>query len=143
MRKSRRDSYHQAYNAQAAVDADGGYVNRDSIQALEANGVEVYAAISREDHNYRRYDFRPEKEPGKGKKVSEPLLIAMQEKLKTPEARKIYARRCATMEPVFGNIKEPMKFRQFLLRRIGNVKTEWNLVCLSCNMKRMRSLAGA
>ena len=183
MRKSRRDSYHQAYNAQAAVDAegsqlivavdviatpsdanhmepmvekvranagavtrvlvDGGYVNRDSIQALEDNGVEVYAAISREDHNYRRYDFRPEKEHGKGKKVTDPLLIAMQEKLKTAEGRKIYARRCATVEPVFGIIKEPMKFRQFLLRGIGNVKTEWNLVCLSYNMKRMWSLAGA
>jgi transposase len=182
MRKSRRDSYQQAYNAQAAVDAegsqlilatdviatpsdanemepmvekvkrnvgapkrvlvDGGYVNCDSIRALQDREVEVYAAVSREDHNYRRYDFRPEKAAATTvKKVVDPLLIAMQEKLKSPEGRKVYGRRCATVEPVFGIIKEPMKFRQFLLRGIENVKTEWNLVCMAYNMKRMWSLA--
>ena len=42
-----------------------------------------------------------------------------------------YKRRKCTVEPVFGIIKNVLGFRQFLLRGIDNVKTEWQLVTLA------------
>ncbi len=61
----------------------------------------------------------------------------MQEKLKTEEGRKRYAKRMQTVEPVFGIIKSVMGFRQFLLRGLEKVNGEWGLVCLAYNVKRL------
>jgi transposase len=180
MRKSRREGYQQAYNAQAVVDADGSqlvlatdvlrtpsdanqlepaieavlegvgrveavladgnYVNADAIERVEKRGIEAYVAISDEEQNVRRYDYRP---PGerKPKVVKDPRLIAMREKLRTEEGRRIYAKRAQTVEPVFGIIKAPLGFRQFLLRGLKKVRIEWDLVCLAYNLKRIYSLA--
>jgi hypothetical protein len=33
------------------------------------------------------------------------------------------------VEPVFGQIKQAMGFRQFLLRGLAKVRAEWQLVC--------------
>ena len=52
----------------------------------------------------------------------------------------MYALRKCTVEPVFGLIKQVMKFRQFLLRGLADVGGEWSLVCLAWNMKRMNVL---
>jgi transposase len=179
MRKSRRDSYEQAYNAQAVVDADGsqiilatdvirtpsdanqleaalesvvesvgpvqrmladgGYVNADVIESIQQD-VDLYVAITAEDNNYRRYDFRPPKKRAT-KKVTDPRLVAMREKLSTKEGRHIYGRRASSVEPVFGIIKSAMGLRQFLLRSIAKVRIEWDLVCLAYNMRRLWGLA--
>ena len=179
MRKSRRDSYEQAYNAQAVVDADGsqiilatdvirtpsdanqleaalesvvesvgpvqrmladgGYVNADAIESVQQD-VDLYVAITAEDNNYRRYDFRPPKKRAT-KKVTDPRLVAMREKLSTKEGRHIYGRRASSVEPVFGIIKSAMGLRQFLLRSIAKVRIEWDLVCLAYNMRRLWGLA--
>jgi hypothetical protein len=45
-----------------------------------------------------------------------------------------------TVEPVFGIIKQAMKFRQFLVRGVKHVGHEWNLVALAWNIKRMNVL---
>jgi len=120
--------------------ADGGYVNADAIQRVQQRGVEPYVAISDEEQNVRRYDYRPPRE-GKLKKVKDPRLMAMREKLRSEEGRKIYAKRAHTVEPVFGIIKAALGFRQFLLRGLPKVRLEWDLVCLAYNMRRLHSLA--
>jgi len=118
MRKSKRDGWQQAYNAQAVVDADGsqlilaayvaesatdryeiepaveaidpkigkpgivladgGYVSTDVIRrfASRDDGPELYLAISADDHDIRRYDYRPPPKPKK-KTIKDPLLLAM------------------------------------------------------------------
>jgi hypothetical protein len=38
------------------------------------------------------------------------------------------------------NIKSAMGFRQFLLRGLNKVSTEWILVCLACNVRRLHTL---
>jgi transposase len=182
MRKSKRDGYQQAYNAQVAVDAegsqlilatdvlqtpsdanelipmveqveenlgpanqvlaDGGYLNAAAIEEIEGRGIEAYVAISDEAQNVRQYDYRPPKER-KGKKVKDRRLVAMREKLRTNDGRRTYAKRARTVEPVFGIIKAPMGFRQFLLRGIEKVQIEWDLVCIAYNMRRLHSIIGA
>ena len=49
-------------------------------------------------------------------------------------------KRKQTVEPVFGIIKEVLGFRRFHLRGISKVDTEWHLVCLSYNFKRLFNL---
>lgn len=119
--------------------ADSGYVNAGAIEAIEAGGIDVYVSVGREDGNYERsYDYRPEKVRNKPrKKVSDERLQAMQAKLATEEGRAIYRKRQETVEPVFGIIKSVMGFRQFLLRGKEKVATEWDLVCLAYNAKRL------
>lgn len=181
MRKNRRAGFHQAYNAQAAVDADGsqmvlsdhvtncasdagelepalqgidpavgkpktvladnGYRNGDAIERLQKAGIEVYMPVTSEDgNNIRRYDFRPPKQ-SKPRTIRDPRLLAMKAKMETAEARKRYAKRKQTVEPVFGIIKAVLGFRHFHLRGLEKVSTEWKLVTLAYNVKRLHALS--
>ena len=76
--------------------------------------------------------------------LSEPASAVdrMKYRLKTIQGRKLYGLRKQTVEPVFGIIKSVMGFRQFLLRGLGPVRGEWNLVAMAWNIKRMAVLAG-
>jgi hypothetical protein len=51
----------------------------------------------------------------------------MKARLETPEGRAEYGKRKGVVEPVFGIIKEVLKFRQFLLRGMKKAKGEWTL----------------
>ncbi len=62
--------------------------------------------------------------------------------LQTREGHALYRLRKQTVEPVFGIIKSVMRFRQFLLRGLGNVSGEWRLVAMAWNIRRMAVLAG-
>jgi transposase len=120
--------------------ADGGYVNADEFDELKKENVEVYVAVTGEDPNKRTYDYRPPRERPR-KKVTDPRLVAMRDKVASPEGKRIYGRRAATVEPVFGIIKGALGFRQFLLRGIEKVKLEWGLVCLAYDFKRLWRLS--
>lgn len=121
--------------------ADAGYVNADAIQRIQKR-VDLYVAVTTQDSSYRQYDFRPPKK-GSGKRVKDPRLIAMREKLTTPEGRRAYGRRAASVEPVFGIIKSAMGLRQFLLRCLEKVRIEWDVACLAYNVRRLWALAPA
>jgi IS5 family transposase len=41
------------------------------------------------------------------------------------------------VEPVFGQIKQAMGFRQFLLRGLAKVQAEWSLVCTAHNLLKL------
>jgi len=123
----------------SSVLADTGYVNIEAFERLEADGKDLYVAVSRgESHSQRRYDYRPKSVTEKPSKVvKDPRLLAMQEKLRTDAGRALYAKRKQTVEPVFGIIKSVMGFRQFLLRGLEKVSGEWDLACLAYNVKRL------
>jgi hypothetical protein len=63
----------------------------------------------------------------------------MEQKLRTPEGRRRYLRRQASVEPVVG-IKRVLGFEQFSLRGLQKVTLEWNLVCVAYNLKRLHKL---
>ena len=68
-------------------------------------------------------------------------LEAMAHRLATPEGKQqLYARRKHTPEPVFGIIKSVLGFRQLLLRGLDKVRSEWSLVTMAWNMKRIFAL---
>lgn len=127
----------------AAVLSDAGYVNADMIERVENElGVEVFCSVHREDaHSDRQYDYRPKKQSERPvRKIKDPRLVAMQSKLQTEEGKAIYGLRNHTVETAFGIIKSVMGFRGFMLRGLGKVTGEWDLVCLSYNMKRLHRL---
>lgn len=63
---------------------------------------------------------------------------AMRAKMKTQRAKELYALRSQTVEPVFGDIKENKGLRGFLMRGIESVKTEFNLVCIARNLRKIK-----
>ena len=67
----------------------------------------------------------------------------MKAKLKTEDAKPLYSKRKQTVEPVFGIIKSAIGFRRFSLRGLGKAATEWTLVTLACDCKRMVTLETA
>ena len=42
-----------------------------------------------------------------------------------------------TVEPVFGQIKQSRGFRQFLLRGLEKVQSEWSLICTTHNLLKL------
>ena len=63
--------------------------------------------------------------------------LRMRDKMSAEEGRKIYSLRKITVEPVYGNIKQNLGFREFLLRGLERVKIEMNLVCISHNLQKI------
>jgi len=62
-------------------------------------------------------------------------------KIMSEEGAKKYQKRMHTVEPVYGNIKFNLGFRQFLLRGIDKVKGEFNLMCVAHNYKKYGNIA--
>ena len=100
-------------------------------------------AVSAQAYQRRRYDLREEKKRRETPRQHRaPVLIAMEQKLSSPEGHKRYLRRQASIEPVFGIIKRVLGFRQFSLRGLQKLALEWNLVCIAYNLKRLHRLIG-
>ena len=118
--------------------ADAGYANAAAFERL-GEDLDLYVAVTAGDHGERAYDFRPPKRKT-NKRVKDPRLLAMQEKLRSEDGKRIYRCRKSTVEPVFGIIKEILGYRQFLLRGMQKVSLEWDLVCTAYNIKRLWAL---
>jgi len=124
-----------------AVLADYGYLNGAIIEQIQNQGIEAYVAVSAQAYQRRRYDLRDEKQRRENPRHNRaPVLVAMEQKLATAEARKRYLRRQASVEPVLGIIKRVLGFRQFSLRGLQKVTLEWNLLCVAYNLKRLHKL---
>jgi transposase len=85
---------------------------------------------------------------GKGtyRKVShdahEPLRRAMDARMASVDEARRYRRRCWIAETPFAVFKTVMQFRQFLLRGLAKVKTEWLWACTAFNaVKMVRAIA--
>ena len=121
---------------------DSGYENMDQIAEVEQAGATVYCSMGQErEYHQPRYDFKP---PGQKKAapIKEKRRLAMAERMASEVSKQIYRKRKQTVEPVFGIIKEVLGFRRFHLRGLAKVGTEWQLVCLAYNCKRLFKLIG-
>ena len=124
-----------------AVLADRGYINGPSIEQIQGQGIDAYVALRAEAHERRPYDLRCEDQRRENpRQYTAPVLVAMEQKLRTPEGRRRYLRRQASVEPVVGIIKKVLGFEQFSLRGLQKVTLEWNLVCTAYNLKRLHKL---
>jgi transposase/IS5 family transposase len=117
--------------------ADAGYASEDNVNACAQAKIRPLIALGRQKHHPSLLERFAEPAPLRGKPTA---LEAMRHRLKTRRGRKLYALRKCSVEPVFGLIKQVMKFRQFLLRGMAGAQGEWSLVCLAWNLKRMNAL---
>lgn len=110
---------------------DAGYCSEANIEALEAMGLDVYAAPGRQKH---------------GQPSPPPLFLyspeasgreRMRYKLSTAAGKAVYKMRKAIVEPVFGQIKGCMGFRRFSLRGFANAGHEWSFVCAAHNLLKL------
>lgn len=113
------------------VTADAGYFSPANVELAESFGSEPFIAVG----GHRR-DGLPDEE-------STPINArsaagrAMQALLSTNAGHAAYARRKATAEPVFGQIRACRGFRQLSFRGLLKNRCEWLLVCATHNLLKL------
>jgi hypothetical protein len=65
----------------------------------------------------------------------------MRAKIDTPEARTIYGRRLAIVEPVFANLRSNKRLDRFTYRGRAKVSVQWQLYCLVHNLEKLAHLS--
>lgn len=122
----------------SCVLADNGFATGSEVTTLQARGIDALVAVGQAPR--RQHDLRPEPAVKPPPKIRQPWMLEMQARLKEDANRQLYRLRQQTVEPVIGIIKSVLGFRQFLLRGADKVRTEWTLVALAYNLKRLHRL---
>jgi len=119
--------------------ADTGYFSEANVERCKDADIEPLIPEKRQKHNLPLNErFKKDPDP-----VHDPNPVqAMRHRMNTKEGKALYAKRKSTVETVFGIIKQVQGFRQFLLRGLDSVQSEWTLVCIGWNLKRMHALNG-
>jgi hypothetical protein len=114
--------------------ADAGYFSEENMVALDSNCRidNTFIATGRQKHNDKVPDS-PKGRPPKNLTAKE----KMARRNRTKKGRAEYARRKVIIEPVFGQIKAGLGFRNFLLRGLEKMQGEWTLVCLTHNFLKL------
>ena len=114
------------------LSADAGYYSAEAIANIHALGVEPFIAPEKTRHGR----VAP---PAPRGRIPRHLSARdrMRRKLRTKRGRERYALRMATVEPVFGQVKQGRGFRQFLLRGLDKVNGEWLLICMGHNLLKL------
>jgi transposase len=116
------------------VTADAGYFSADNVRAAEHLGMEPLISVGK-----HRNDGTQDALPAY---YQTPTRLAMRAVLETQRGHAAYARRKATVEPVFGQIRACRGFRQMSFRGLLKNQCEWLFVCLTHNiLKLFRSKA--
>ena len=117
-----------------AFSADAGYFSDDNMSAVDANERidNAFIATGRQKHNDKVPDA-PKGRPAKDLTAKQ----KMARRNRTKQGKEEYARRKVIIEPVFGQIKSGLGFRNFLLRGLEKMKGEWKLVCLTHNLLKL------
>ncbi|MFT4559863.1 MAG: hypothetical protein ACI92S_005258 [Planctomycetaceae bacterium] len=117
-----------------AFTADTGNFSEENMNALDSNDRinAAFIATGRQKHN----DNVPDSPKGRPpKNLTAKQKIARRNR--TKKGRTKYACRKLIIEPVFGQIKAGLGFRNFLLRGLEKMQGEWTLVCLTHNFLKL------
>jgi transposase len=118
------------------VSADAGYCSEENLAGLEARNIDAYVATGRARDAVA--GTAKEKTTPEPEKAGPPTRVeAMCAKIKAGGHDSPYRLRKQLPEPVFGQIKQALGFRQFLLRGIEKVRAEWALVCTAHNLRKL------
>ena len=114
--------------APQTVLADAGYWDTASLRELSQQGVQILMSPDAE--------VQPETVLAQTVPKNEEAM-RMRELLLSPAGRTLYALRQATVEPVFGCIKEARGLRRFRFRGFTRVQSEWKLICATHNLLKL------
>jgi transposase len=117
------------------VSADAGYCDEDNLAHLARRRIDAFIAPGRKRHADK--DPAGRRRSRRGSRVG-----AMALKLRRAGHRSRYRLRKQIVEPVFGQIKHARGFRQFLLRGLDKVRSEWALICTAHNLLKLAKATG-
>jgi transposase len=106
------------------VSADSGYCSDRNLKILVKHHIRSYVSTDRQKKN---------------RNVGA-LVRKMRERIAKGAKRSRYRLRKQVVEPVFGHIKQARGFRQFLLRGIDKVASEWSLLCTAHNLLKLSTV---
>jgi transposase len=111
------------------VTADAGYWDTGSLRDRSLQGIQVLVSPDAQ--------VQP---PGTLLFPNAPHnaeAVHMREVLLSPAGKLLYSLRKATVEPVFGQIKEVRGLRRFRFRGLRSVQCEWKLICATHNLLKL------
>jgi hypothetical protein len=116
--------------APARVTADSGYFSAANVHAAEHLGTEPFIAIGGQYRSgtpeAKVLAYRPT-----------PERQAMHDLLSSEHGRAAYARRKATVEPVFGQMRACRGYQQLSFRGLLKNRCEWLFVCATHNLLKL------
>jgi transposase len=110
--------------------ADAGYCSAANLRTLVRRRIAGYVATGRQKHGASAATAKRRQKSGT-------LVAKMSTKLKRGGYRSRYRLRKQIVEPVFGQIKQARGFRQFLLRGLDKVRSEWAMICIAHNLTKL------
>jgi hypothetical protein len=116
----------------AITTGDAGYFSVENVRAAEHMGTEPLISVGGHHRNGLPDDSTPVLA-----NLRTEERAAMRARLIRPTGRAAYARRKATVEPVFGQIRACRGFRQMSLRGLVKARCEWLLVCATHNLLKL------
>jgi len=118
--------------------ADSGYFSTENVRHAESLGVEPFIAVNR-----HRRDGKPGDDAPPLENLATPERAQMRALLESERGHAVYARRKATVEPVFGQIKSARGFRQMSFRGLVKNRLEWLFVAATHNLRKLWRYAPA
>jgi len=121
----------------AALTADGGYFSEENVKTCEQHGVDPFIATGRFKHSEP-----PAPAPRGPIPKDATAKQRMARKTRTKKGRKIYSRRKAIVEPVFGQIGTVQDGRRVLIRGKPAARAQWRLECAIHNLLKLHRAGG-
>ncbi len=111
---------------------DAGYYSEANATALQERGIDAYLATERLKHSEKVASAPRGRIP---KDLSAKRRMAR--KLRTKPGRAMYAKRKGMIEPIFGQLKQVLGFRQFAMRGLASMRGEWRLMATVHNLLKL------
>jgi transposase len=120
--------------------ADAGYFSEDNLTDLAPDGPRLLVATKndrklRKDAKQRETTAVADDDNDDDRELS--ARQRMEQLLATDEGRNLYAKRGHTIEPVFGQVKEPRGIRRFTRRGLNACDAEWHLILAGHNLLKL------
>jgi Transposase DDE domain len=111
---------------------DAGYYSETNATDLQQRGIDPYLATERLKH-HEKVASAPRGRIPEGLSAKQ----RMARKLRTKKGREMYAKRKGMIEPIFGQLKQVLGFRQFSLRGLAAMRGEWRLMSAVHNLLKL------
>jgi hypothetical protein len=111
--------------------ADSGYFSEQNVATSHAIGTVACISVGKHRHDGTLVPAPPTPHNQTAARA------AMRELLASDEGKRVYARRKATVEPVFGQIRACRGFRQFSFRGLWKNHCEWLFISATHNLLKL------
>jgi transposase len=111
---------------------DAGYYSEKNAADLEQRQIDACLATERLKH-HEKVASAPRGRIPQGLSAKQ----RMARKLRTKKGRELYAKRKGMIEPIFGQLKQVLGFRQFSLRGLSSMRGEWRLMATVHNILKL------